>query len=91
MSTQDLNGRAYARLSGVKSGDRVEVDGDFPCMPAGSVHAIHCDHGDLYIQCGCGRHSLDGQTGDDGDTLIGLYPAAASPAPSAPTHEERGA
>jgi hypothetical protein len=89
MSTHDLNGRAYAKLSGVTPGDRVEVDGGFSCMPDGSVHTIHCDDGDLYVECGCGRHSLDGQIGDDGDTLIGLYPAATSPSPSALPQEER--
>lgn len=76
---KDKQGREYARLSKLKVGDMVEVDGDFDCMRPGSRHMVQRDEddGDLYISCDAESHKLDGQVSDgDGDSLIGIYPVA---------------
>jgi hypothetical protein len=73
----DVNGRAYAKLSSLKAGDIVQVDGDFTCIGKWQERPVEHD-GEregpqgLYIKCRSGRHYLDGQA-DDGDTLIGVY------------------
>ncbi|ETI62995.1 hypothetical protein C100_14880 [Sphingobium sp. C100] len=75
MSGADKNGRAYAHLSSLKAGDRVEVDGDFTCIPAGSTLTVEVDPtGELFIPCTSGMHFLDGQLCGE-DTLVGVYPA----------------
>lgn len=37
MTTKDKNGREYAKLSELKVGDKLEIDGGFTCMGAISV------------------------------------------------------
>ena len=84
----DNQGREYARLSTLKVGDKVQVDGDFEgCfVPWSIVEVIEVD-GELAAlhnvpECGaCGGpaadfcpHTFDGQLADDGDSLIGVYP-----------------
>ena len=72
----DIKGRAYAKLSELKTGDKVEVDGGFTCMTEGENYDVrHDPERGFYIACNAqGGHALDGQLGDDGETLIGLYP-----------------
>lgn len=73
----DIDGRAYARLSELKAGDAVTVDGDFDCMDKGDVREVEADaDGALFIACRDGKHILDRQAQADGDTLIGIYPGA---------------
>jgi len=70
-STDKFN-RPYARLSALKPGDIVQVDGDFDCIqPWSRVPVLRSSHG-LYVPCDKGHHYLDGQA-DDGDSLIGVY------------------
>lgn len=78
---QDKQGRTYARLSELKEGDKIKVDGDFPCMEPWSEHTVHY-HGEdilalrsrLYIDCKHGKHFLDGQLIDNkSDYLNGIY------------------
>jgi hypothetical protein len=86
--THDLQGRLYARLSQLKPGDIVVVDGDFKgCfLPFSELPVVQLADGKLALyhnvpNCGaCGGgldedcpHSLDGQLADDDDTLIGIY------------------
>jgi hypothetical protein len=75
MATRDKKGRRYAKLAGLRPGDKVQVDGGFDCMEAWSIKEVHQHKsGVLYINCGKGNHILDGQ--DDGDGyLVGIYPA----------------
>lgn len=74
-ATADTTGRAYAKLSQVQPGDVLESDGGFTCMKEGARQKVVKDHdGSLFLPCDCGGHALAGQT-DDGETLIGLYPA----------------
>lgn len=82
----DLQGRPYARLSELKAGDQVQVDGDFEgCFIPWSTLPVVSVDGELALyhnvpECGaCGEHrhdcphTLDGQLDEDGDTLIGVY------------------
>jgi hypothetical protein len=63
----DKQGREYARLSTLKVGDRVQVDGGFTCMRARSMHTVKQDLLSLYIECDEGYHYLDNED------LIGIY------------------
>ena len=89
MCLRDTHGIVYAHSSTIKAGDRVRVDAGFTCMKEGSVKVVrstinrrslgaaaNCPFETLYVECGDGRHMLDGQLSWDGDgALIGLYPA----------------
>ena len=59
-----------ARLSEIKANDAVEVCG-FDCMDGKQI--IQEDSGRLYIACSMGRHYLEGQLDDDGDSLVGIF------------------
>lgn len=66
-------------ISELKPGDVLIADADFDCMESGGSYLVKTDEqADLYVQCRCGRHYLDGQTDDDGKTLIGLSKASAA-------------
>lgn len=61
------------RLSELAAGQDVLVDADFTCIKPWSRLTVSADEtGALFIRCREGRHYLDGQIGDDGDTLVGL-------------------
>lgn len=79
----DKAGRRYARLSELKEGDFVEVDGDFNCLTANSIHTVKradwCPEKTLYLDCGGHlEHYLRGQllseTDPEQDYLVGVYP-----------------
>lgn len=77
----DLHGRPWARLSSLKVGSIVEVDGDFPCLARGVKRCVECDaSGRLFIRCAEGQHFLDAQLDHKrrSDTLIGIYMAGAN-------------
>lgn len=65
---------AYVKLSDVKAGNYLIADGGFTCMPAGPKLVCADNDGGLYVCCAEGQHGLEGQLGEDGDSLIGLYP-----------------
>ena len=72
MNTTDRQGRPWAKLSELKVGDIVELDGGFTCQEAG-VATVHSDEDEkLYFICGDGRHYLSGQA-DDGEHCVGVY------------------
>jgi hypothetical protein len=92
----DLRGRPYARLSELRVGMVVQVDGDFDCIEPWSTREVKHDPDaarraltqgaftrfhSLYIDCndGDGRYFLEDQIDfeGNGDSLIGVYPAAA--------------
>lgn len=74
--TNDTNGRPYAKLSELKEGMYVEVDGGFDCIEAGSRLCVQQHPDGLWIKCTHGQHYLEGQLDfDDGDSLIGIYQA----------------
>jgi hypothetical protein len=76
----DKNGREYARLSALKTGDKVQVDGDFDCMKPRSTKIVQQRvNGELYITCRRGVHALDGQLMGDQDHLIGIYQTKRAP------------
>lgn len=51
----------------------VEVDSGFTCMDPGPKVVYEGNEG-FYLECGCGRHYLDGQIDhDDHSTLVGVY------------------
>jgi hypothetical protein len=61
------------KLSEIKEGDVLIADGGFTCIPEGRDLPVESDpDGKLYFLCQEGRHYLDGQLADDGDTLVGL-------------------
>lgn len=81
-NTCDTYGRPWAKLSGLREGDRIELDDGFTCHDAGIVELKRDDDG-LYFECAgpedepdsvdkpC-HHYLDGQA-DDGEHLVGIY------------------
>lgn len=74
---KDINGREYAKVSDVKVGHVVEVDGDFTCLAEGTLCTVYADaKGDKFINCVHGPHYLAGQYEHDdaGDYYVGLYP-----------------
>lgn len=74
--TMDKNGRPWAKLSELKDGDYIEIDGGFTCAKQGvyRLSASVRPNGkiDLYFPCDDIFHFLDGQA-DDGEHLIGIY------------------
>lgn len=74
MTTKDKQGRDYAKLSELKAGDTVEVDGDFTCLKPWTKHMIATDDGGMFIPCSDGKHHLSNQA-DDGVHCIGIYRA----------------
>jgi hypothetical protein len=76
MTTHDKAGRPYAKLSELKAGDVVELDGDFTCRAAGKARLFERD-GNLYFDCSEGGHNIRGQA-DDGEHCMGIYLAKVS-------------
>jgi hypothetical protein len=72
----DENGRPWAKLSELKAGDKVELDGGFLCHGAGVVEVKQNALGTLYFECQDGNHRFDSQA-DDGEHLIGIYKVEA--------------
>ena len=70
----DLQGRPYAKLSGLKEGDTVQVDAGFTCMPPGTYTVYKHGCGELCLFCSHGRHFLRSQH-EHGDCLVGIYKA----------------
>jgi hypothetical protein len=60
---------AYAKRSKVHTGTCLVCDGGFTCMKNRQVVTVKNGgrHG-LYVECGEGRHYLDGQFSEDGAT-----------------------
>jgi len=69
--THDINGREWAKLSELRAGDTVELDGGFDCHTAG-VTILHEDSQGLFFGCGEGTHRIDGQA-DNGEHCVGIY------------------
>jgi hypothetical protein len=82
MTRTDLSGREYARLSELRAGMVVQVDGDFDCIEAWSTREVKhdpdaarraltqgafTDFPSLYIDCACGGHVLEDQIDFEGD------------------------
>lgn len=72
-NSTDISSRPWVRMSQVRGGDTVTVDGGFTCMPAHSKHEVREDSSGLFVFCEEGKHFLDGQA-DDGEHIIGFYP-----------------
>ena len=88
MPLTDLKGNKWAHRDTIRVGDRVRPDGGFTCMKEGSLKivrstvnrrslgaAANIPFESLFVECGCGKHFLDGQLGKDGE-IVGLYPAS---------------
>jgi hypothetical protein len=75
MRTKDKQGRDYAKLSELRAGDMVQVDGDFTCLEPWTKHEVKASDDGLYIECGDGQHELAGQA-DDGEHCVGVYRAS---------------
>jgi len=73
MTTKDKQGRPYAKISELKAGNRIKVDGDFTCLAPWTEHEVKQDDDGLYVSCKEGKHHLKGQA-DDGEHCIGIYP-----------------
>jgi hypothetical protein len=59
------------KLSDLKKGDKIEVDGGFECMFG--IKEIDEDEDGLFVPCSHGKHYLDGQLDfGGGDILIGI-------------------
>jgi len=61
------------KLSKLKAGDSVCVDGSFTCLKPG-FHLVEKSKLGLYICCDDGEHYLDGQEDEPGGDLVGLSP-----------------
>lgn len=61
----------FAKIADVDAGTKLRADGGFTCIPRGAVLTVQRnDHGELYVPCRSGQHSLDGQ--EEGDHYLGL-------------------
>ncbi len=60
----------WARLTNLRAGMEVEIDGGFPCHPGGIVTLL--DDDGLYFKCVSGRHYLAGQLDENGH-VVGVY------------------
>lgn len=69
---KDKQGREYARLSQLKEGDTIQVDGDFTCINPWEKLTVGRDKSGLFIPCRDGGHHLAGQA-DDGENCVGVY------------------
>jgi hypothetical protein len=69
----DLKGRAYAKVSEIKQGSCVEVDGGFPCLKSDVYYNVYDDGAGLYIECDDGKHFLSGQLDETGSFYTGIY------------------
>ncbi|WP_238368252.1 hypothetical protein [Mesobacterium pallidum] len=65
----------------VAAGDILVADSGFGCMVAGEKLVQADAQGGLFVQCGDGRHYLDGQVGEDG-CLIGFTGHRRGPKPA---------
>lgn len=74
----DTAGRAWAKLSQTKAGDKLIPDGGFTCMRKGLPLTVQQHATGLYVECDCGFHFIEGQA-DDGEHMIGFYPAEPQP------------
>ncbi len=79
-SSKDLQGRPYVKVSQIKIGVTLQVDGDFTCLKKGAKRKVFNknpdDKSSFYIRCSAGYHYLDGQLKEDenGEAyLLGLY------------------
>ncbi len=74
MTTHDLAGIEYAKLSEVKEGDVLRCDDGFTCMSMMAAELVVHKRADgtLWVPCRAGMHDLDGQC-DDGDHIVGMY------------------
>lgn len=77
MSTHSTDGREWARLSQLKPGDKIACDNGFTCGINGKTLTVEkgAGTGNLIVPCRAGAHWLDGQLADDGDHLVGMWPA----------------
>lgn len=72
------------KLSDLKSGDTIVVDGGFPCMSDGPKTVHVTNNKDFYVICRDGRHFLSGQEDENGE-LIGISkPNHTTPKTSTP-------
>lgn len=70
MKTQDKSGKPWAKLSEVKKGDLLRLDGGFTCAK-GQIK-ISEDEVGLWFPCSHGRHYIVGQA-SDGEHIVGAY------------------
>jgi hypothetical protein len=75
MSTHDINGREYAKLSELKVGDKLEIEYGFICMDKGEIKEVKENKDkELIVECrNPGDHWLAGQTNYENTHLIGMY------------------
>ena len=80
MSETDKFGVAYAQLSHLRPGSRIRTDGGMLCETADGnrytkavCRTVQVSAGALWFKCPHGKHLLDGQLMDDGDSLLGVY------------------
>ncbi len=63
----------YARMSALVVGTPLVADDGFTCLTDGAVCPVQADtEGHFYVKCRAGKHYLDGQLMEDGDSLMGF-------------------
>jgi hypothetical protein len=72
MRTHDKHNRPWAKLSELKDGTEIELDGGFTCRKEGFAKVRADEKGELYFTCREERHYLSGQA-DDGEHCVGVY------------------
>lgn len=76
MSTHSKDGREWAKLSMLKTGDKVTLDSGFTCGIAGLTLEVTIDEkSGPWVTCRSGRHFLDANIADESDHLVGVWPA----------------
>jgi hypothetical protein len=70
--THDTQGRPWAKLSEIKSGDVLTIDSGFTCMAQGERKLVEIIAGECYVRCNHGMHYLN-DSADDGEHLVGFY------------------
>ena len=70
---RDKQGREYAKVSDLRAGDLVKVDGDFTCLEPWTTHLVQANTDGLWIDCNDEHHQhyLSGQI--DNGYYIGIY------------------
>ena len=70
ITTMDMQGREYLKLSKAYKGQDIWIDGGFECAPPGKYTLFENKYG-LYFKCNSNHHYLDGQADGNGGYCIG--------------------
>lgn len=70
LGAADKNGRPYAVLATLKSGDFIEADGDFECINPGAKCVVLREARGMFVLCANGKHYLNAEPNG---VVVGFY------------------